>query len=82
MPDFPKNHATLSKGFGALLILAIILASLNLRPAVTSLGALLDLVIEDLQMNGFVAGMITGIPPLCFALMGPLAPRLAGKRGP
>ncbi|WP_244213634.1 CynX/NimT family MFS transporter [Glutamicibacter nicotianae] len=82
MPDFPKNHATLSKGFGALLILAIILASLNLRPAVTSLGALLDLVIDDLQMNGFVAGMITGVPPLCFALMGPLAPRLAGKRGP
>ena len=33
-------------------------------------------------MNGFVAGMITGIPPLCFALLGPLAPRLAGKRGP
>ncbi|MGJ3402218.1 MFS transporter [Glutamicibacter sp. Je.9.36] len=82
MPDFPKNRATLSKGSGALLILAIILASLNLRPAVTSLGSLLDLVIGDLQMNGFVAGMITGIPPLCFALLGPLAPRLAGKRGP
>ncbi len=82
MPDSPKNRLTLPKSLGVLLIIAIILASLNLRPAVTSLGALLDLVIEDLQMNGFVAGMITGIPPLCFALLGPLAPRLAGKRGP
>lgn len=82
MPDFPKNRLTLSPGLSVLLLIAIILASLNLRPAVTSLGALLDLVIDDLQMNGFVAGMITGVPPLCFALLGPLAPRLAGKRGP
>ncbi len=82
MSDFPPRQPALPKGFGVLLVLAIILASINLRPAVTSLGALLDPAIEGLQMNGFIAGMITGIPPLCFALLGPLAPRLAGKRGP
>ncbi|WP_189638362.1 hypothetical protein [Glutamicibacter arilaitensis] len=38
MPDFPKKRLTLPKSLGVLLIIAIILASLNLRPAVTSLG--------------------------------------------
>ncbi|WP_161448781.1 CynX/NimT family MFS transporter [Glutamicibacter soli] len=82
MSDFSPPRLALPKGFGVLLVLAIILASINLRPAVTSLGTLLDPAIEDLQMNGFFAGMITGVPPLCFALLGPLAPRLTGKRGP
>lgn len=77
----PK-HPALPRGFSALLLIAMILAAVNLRPAVTSLGALLDPVIEDLSMNGFIAGIITGVPPLCFAILGPLAPRLAGKRGP
>lgn len=77
----PK-HAALPRGFAPVLVLAFILAAVNLRPAVTSLGALLDPVIEDLGMNGFVAGALTGVPPLCFAALGPLAPRLAGKRGP
>ncbi|PRA12223.1 MFS transporter [Arthrobacter sp. MYb211] len=77
-----SKHPVLPKGFGALLIIALVFAALNLRPAVTSLGSLLDPVIDGLAMNGFVAGLITGVPPLCFAVLGPLAPKLAGKRGP
>ena len=77
-----NTRPALPRAFAPLLVIAMILASLNLRPAVTSLGALLDPVIEGLQINGFIAGMLTGVPPLCFALLGPLAPRLAGKRGP
>lgn len=77
-----SNQPILPRGFAPLLIVAMILAAVNLRPAVTSLGALLDPVIHGLEMNGFVAGIITGVPPLCFALLGPLAPRLAAKRGP
>lgn len=76
------NPATLPRGFAPLLVIAMILAAVNLRPAVTSLGALLDPVIEGLEMNGFIAGVLTGVPPLCFALLGPLAPRLAARRGP
>ncbi|MCW4465466.1 MFS transporter [Glutamicibacter sp. MNS18] len=77
-----NRRTALPRGFAPLLVVAMILAAINLRPAVTSLGALLDPVIEGLGMNGFIAGMLTGVPPLCFALLGPLAPRLAGKRGP
>lgn len=77
-----SKQPVLPRGFAPLLVVAMILAAVNLRPAVTSLGALLDPVIEGLAMNGFIAGVITGVPPLCFALLGPLAPRLAEKRGP
>ena len=82
MSESLKNRRPISRLFGVLLVVAIILASINLRPAVTSLGALLDPVIADLQMNGFIAGVITGVPPLCFALFGIFTSRIAGKSAP
>ena len=58
----------------------LILAALNLRPAVTSLGPLLEEVRADLGMSGTVAGVLTSVPAACFALFGFTAPRLARRR--
>lgn len=63
-------------------IAGIVLAALNLRPAITSLGALLEEVRVGLGMSGSVAGVLTSVPPLCFAVFGSLAPRLARRFGP
>ncbi|MEV8125822.1 CynX/NimT family MFS transporter [Streptomyces sp. NPDC085944] len=65
-----------------LLIVGIVLAALNLRPAITSLGALLEEVRDGLGMSGSVAGLLTSVPPLCFAVFGVTAPRLARRFGP
>ncbi|WP_416478601.1 CynX/NimT family MFS transporter [Streptomyces sp. LKA04] len=65
-----------------LLILGIVLAAVNLRPAITSLGALLEEVRDGLGMSGSVAGLLTSVPPLCFAVFGVTAPRLARRFGP
>ncbi|MFC0494393.1 CynX/NimT family MFS transporter [Streptomyces mutabilis] len=65
-----------------LLVLAIVLAAVNLRPAITSLGALLEEVRDGLGMSGSVAGLLTSVPPLCFAVFGVAAPRLARRFGP
>ncbi|MGN3956547.1 CynX/NimT family MFS transporter [Streptomyces sp. WAC8370] len=65
-----------------LLILGIVLAALNLRPAITSLGALLEEVRDGLGMSGSIAGLLTSVPPLCFAVFGVTAPRLARRFGP
>ncbi|WP_374227549.1 CynX/NimT family MFS transporter [Streptomyces sp. AC627_RSS907] len=65
-----------------LLVLGIVLAALNLRPAITSLGALLEEVRDGLGMSGGVAGLLTSVPPLCFAVFGVAAPRLARRFGP
>ncbi|RST15523.1 CynX/NimT family MFS transporter [Streptomyces sp. WAC05374] len=65
-----------------LLMVGLVLAALNLRPAITSLGALLEEVREGLHMSGGVAGVLTSVPPLCFAIFGITAPRLARRFGP
>ncbi|MEU1895885.1 CynX/NimT family MFS transporter [Streptomyces pristinaespiralis] len=65
-----------------LVLVGIVLAALNLRPAITSLGALLEEARTGLHMSGSVAGMLTSVPPLCFALFGTAAPRLARRFGP
>ncbi|CAL9386038.1 putative transporter YycB [Streptomyces sp. enrichment culture] len=65
-----------------LLVLGIVLAALNLRPAITSLGALLEEVRDGLGMSGSVAGLLTSVPPLCFAVFGVTASRLARRFGP
>ncbi|MFJ5994691.1 CynX/NimT family MFS transporter [Streptomyces sp. NPDC092370] len=64
-----------------LLVLGIVLSALNLRPAITSLGALLEEVRDGLGMSGTVAGLLTSVPPLCFAVFGVMAPRLARRFG-
>ncbi|WP_030753385.1 CynX/NimT family MFS transporter [Streptomyces sp. NRRL F-5135] len=68
--------------FPGLLAVGLVLAALNLRPAITSLGALLEEVRDGLQMSGSVAGVLTSVPPLCFAVFGFAAPRLARRFGP
>ncbi|MYY07514.1 CynX/NimT family MFS transporter [Streptomyces sp. SID4919] len=64
------------------MIIGIVLAALNLRPAITSLGALLEEVRVGLGMSGSLAGLLTSVPPLCFAVFGIMAPRLARRFGP
>ncbi|MGV9403998.1 CynX/NimT family MFS transporter [Streptomyces sp. NPDC003667] len=65
-----------------LVVAGIVLSALNLRPAITSLGALLEEVRDGLGMSGSVAGLLTSVPPLCFAVFGVTAPRLARRFGP
>ncbi|KUN78718.1 transporter [Streptomyces bungoensis] len=65
-----------------LVVAGIVLSALNLRPAITSLGALLEEVRDGLGMSGGVAGLLTSVPPLCFAVFGVTAARLARRFGP
>ncbi|WP_408055560.1 CynX/NimT family MFS transporter [Streptomyces radicis] len=81
----PPHDAVRGAGSGqrrAWLVLALILAALNLRPAISSLGPVLAEVRADLGMNGTVAGLLTSLPALCFGLFGFAAPRLARRFGP
>ncbi|MFD5819340.1 MFS transporter [Streptomyces sp. NPDC127038] len=77
-PEAPAPRAWTAR----LLVAGIVLAALNLRPAITSLGALLEEVRDGLGMSGSVAGLLTSVPPLCFAVFGVTAPRLARRFGP
>ncbi|WP_247616983.1 MFS transporter [Streptomyces sp. MK37H] len=79
-PGGPRRAA--SPWRGRVMAAGLMLAALNLRPAVTSLGPLLEEVRDDLGMSGTVAGVLTSVPAACFALFGLTAPRLARRWGP
>jgi CP family cyanate transporter-like MFS transporter len=64
------------------MVVGLVLAALNLRPAITSLGPLLEEVRRGLGMSGTVAGLLTSVPSVCFAVFGIMAPRLARRFGP
>ena len=65
-----------------LIAAGILLVALNLRPAITSVGALLDQIQTGLHMSGATAGLLTTLPALCFGVFSGLAPRLARRYGP
>jgi CP family cyanate transporter-like MFS transporter len=77
----PHTPRVRTRGATAVIVAALVLAALNLRPAITSLGAVLEEVRGDLGMSGTVAGLLTSVPVLCFAVFGVAAPRLARRFG-
>lgn len=60
---------------------AILLAAVNLRLAVTSVGPVLTEIRDGLGMSATVAGLLTSVPVVCFASFGLAAPRLARRVG-
>lgn len=75
-----RSRLTVLTG-GALLSVAVVLVALNLRPAITSVGPLLDEVRAGLGASTIWAGALTTIPGLCFAIAGLAAPVLARRLG-
>lgn len=67
---------------GKLLVLAaIVLLALNLRVAVASLGVVLPQVREDLHLSAVLAGLLTTVPVLSFAVFGVAGGALSGRIG-
>jgi CP family cyanate transporter-like MFS transporter len=64
-----------------LLVLGIVLAALNLRTAVTSVGTLLDQLAGALGMSSVGTGLLTTLPVLAFAGVGAVTPALARRIG-
>jgi MFS transporter, CP family, cyanate transporter len=83
-PELERPRVALSSftvAGGTLLALAVVFAALNLRPAVTSVGPLLDKAQADLGASATWAGVLTTLPSLCFAVAGLAAPALARRVG-
>lgn len=63
----------------ALIGVAIVLTALNLRTAVTSVGPVLQEIERGLGISSGLAGVITTMPVLCFALIGFAGPSLSAR---
>ncbi|MBB3112380.1 CP family cyanate transporter-like MFS transporter [Paenibacillus phyllosphaerae] len=66
---------------GWLLVLGIILVAANQRAPITSVGPLIGDIRTYTGISNTVAGMLTTVPLLAFALMSPFAPKLARRYG-
>lgn len=62
-------------------VLAVVLVSVNLRPGASSLGPVLAELQDGLGMSPGVAGVVTGLPGLCFGIVGATAVALARRIG-
>ena len=62
-------------------MLAILLAAFNLRAGISSIGPVLVQVRADTGLSSTLAGLITSIPLVCFAVVGVSAPALARRFG-
>lgn len=67
---------------GALVLVGMLLVALNLRAAITSLGALLGEVRTGLGLSGALAGFVTTLPTLAFAAFGAFTPWLVRRIAP
>jgi CP family cyanate transporter-like MFS transporter len=54
-------------------VLAFLLVAANLRPALTSVGPVLDGIRSSLDLSGAAAGFLTTLPLLIFAVLSPFA---------
>ncbi|MEK3889813.1 CynX/NimT family MFS transporter [Bacillus sp. FSL K6-3431] len=81
------NDGTLSstinnnKKYSLLLLVGIVLVGSNLRVPLTSAGALIPLIRDDLGISNALIGTITTLPLLAFALLSPFAPKIANRIG-
>lgn len=63
------------------LVVAVALAAVNLRPGATSVGPVLEELRSTLGMGSGAAGLLTALPPLCFGFGGAVAVALARRIG-
>lgn len=64
-----------------LLIIGIIFIASTLRSPLTSVGPIIAPIRDSLGMSNVLAGFLTTIPLLAFALISPFAPKLANRFG-
>ncbi|WP_262027369.1 MFS transporter [Microvirga sp. Mcv34] len=65
----------------AFVVSCVVIAALNLRPALTSTATMMTEVQASLDLSRAWIGVLTTMPVLCFGIFGPLAPFLSAMLG-
>jgi CP family cyanate transporter-like MFS transporter len=77
----PPVVLRVSSGRGLIKLLAILIVTLNLRGAITSVGPLLQEIQSQFGLGGAAAGLLTSLPLFAFGLLSPYAASLARRLG-
>jgi CP family cyanate transporter-like MFS transporter len=75
-PPVPARPAS-----AAVLLAAIVIVSLNLRPAIAAVPPLLDGIRTELGLSGAAAGALTALPVVCMGIFAPAGAAVARRIG-
>lgn len=64
-----------------LILFTIFAVSMNLRPAITSIGPMLETIREQLSLSNTQVSLLTSVPVICMGVFASLAPILSRKFG-
>ena len=67
---------------GPLLAAAVLLVALNLRGPIVAVAPVVDAIRADLGVSAAIAGLLTSLPVLAFAIASPPASWMIGRLGP
>ncbi|WP_153915944.1 MFS transporter [Shewanella sp. TC10] len=79
--SFSTCSSTRSLASTCLLVLGILLIAANLRAPITGVGPLLDQITAAFMLSETLAGMITTLPLIAFAIASPIAAMIAKRFG-
>lgn len=80
-PVHPSSSSAVPVGHSLWLVAGILLIAANLRAPVTAVGPLVELLQQHFALSAGTAGLMLALPLLCFALVSPLAARVARGAG-
>lgn len=81
MLELEREQIRKNEKMNFLLVAGIMLFAANLRFPITSMGSLVPVVRDSLEVSSTVMGAISTLPLLAFALISPFAPKLATRFG-
>lgn len=76
-----KNQSTLTKQSRFWLLFGILFLALNLRPALSSIGPLMDNIGKSLDLSETFLGLLTTLPLLAFGVVSTITPLFTKKFG-
>ncbi|NYF24707.1 CynX/NimT family MFS transporter [Sporosarcina sp. JAI121] len=74
-------HRNISKQKSVFIIFAIFAISINMRPAITSIGPMLETIREQLLLSNAQVSLLTAVPVICMGVFATMAPVLNRKFG-
>jgi len=82
MKNVVQTASTPALRAGSLLLIAgIVLMASNMRAAITAVGPLIGEINGDMGLHGSAVGLLTALPLIAFAVLSPIAPRVARRYG-
>lgn len=76
-----KDENGLNKASRTLLLVGILFVAINLRPALSSIGPLIDMIRQDVGLSDTLLGLLTTLPLIAFGIVSTITPLFTKRFG-